>query len=122
MKIDHVFLQAEKKSARGVAADAAINDGFAGKILIEMPAADDGITDENDFALVGGALGPEFFSKVGHPTEKADRACAGPGGFVVGSGVGGRAGVLCGQDSGGGKEGCEGEEEESRDDVGGFHG
>src|SRR4029077_19657362 len=51
VQVDHVLAEAEQHLRRGLAADAAIDVGLAGKRLIELPALSNGVTEENDALL-----------------------------------------------------------------------
>jgi hypothetical protein len=54
MKIDHILAEAHQHLRRGLAADAAVDVGLAGKIFVEMPDVGDGVAEEDDAILAGG--------------------------------------------------------------------
>ena len=51
MKINHVLAEADEHLRRGLASDAAVEVGLAGKILVEMPDVGDGVAEEDDAVL-----------------------------------------------------------------------
>src|SRR4029077_7413383 len=53
MKLNYILAEADEHLRRGLAADAAIDVGLAGKIFVEMPDVGDGVSEEDDAVLAG---------------------------------------------------------------------
>jgi hypothetical protein len=53
MKIDYILAEADQHLRRGLASDAAVDVGLAGKIFVEMPDVGDGVAEEDDAVLAG---------------------------------------------------------------------
>ena len=71
LKVDDVLAEAEEHLRGGLAADAAVDVGLAGKVLVEVPALGDGVAHEDD-ALFTGRGRAEFgvgIAEVGEPGE-----------------------------------------------------
>ena len=51
MQIDHILAEADQHLRRGLPADAAVEVGLAGEIVLELPDVGDGIAEEDDAVL-----------------------------------------------------------------------